>query len=298
MFRRSMLALATVAFTLAGCGQAVTHAQPQARAGAQSATRAADPAKFFARASVQAQAPMAFALQPEALPALKAMKDAGARERKALVAAIRADKALTTAIDRYAELDWSERLPVLQRVMALECRVMGIQAPPLVLAEGEDRAAYFDFDPARPDTGRVLLYPAALAKEANPYASLLLLVHETRHSAQFQRAFAPGATDPAARGFKAAFETQLKLGGKLSFCDFCTLLHEHEAFQMANEVVGRLTDFRVDTHDMGCLSSQYDAQGALKIDLLALAAKVGPARLLETFNELEKPHWVQLTGGR
>lgn len=297
MIRRSLLAVATIAFALSGCGTALSHAMPQAKAGAVAA-RAADPAKFFAHADVQAQSPLAFALQPAALPALKALEAAAAPQRDELVKAIRADKPLMAGIRRFGSLSWAQRLPILKQVMAIECRVMGIQAPPLVLGEGDSRSAFFDFDPARPDTGRVILYPAALAKEENPYASLLLLVHETRHSAQFQQAFAPGATAPAALGLKAAFEAQRRLGGKLSFCDFCTLLNEHEAFQFGNQVVGRLTDWKADTHDMGCLSSQYDGRGALRIDLVALAAQVGPANLLEAFNELEKPQWIRLTGGR
>lgn len=298
MFRSLALGLATFALTLAGCGiSPAARALPQAQPGAI-ATRAADPAKFFANAEVQRQMPLAFAVQAAALPALEAMTREAAPERDALVKAIRADRALKSAIDRFPSLSWAERLPVLKQVMAIECRVMGYPAPPLIIAEGDQRAAYFDFDPARPDTGRVMLYPEGLAKEENPYAALLLLVHETRHSAQFQKAYAPGASDPASLGFKAAFEAQRKLSGKMSFCDFCTLLNEHEAFQSANEVVGRLTDWRVDTKDMGCLSSQYDAAGKLRIDLVALAAQVGPANLLGAFNKLEKPHWEQLTGGR
>jgi hypothetical protein len=298
MIRPLVVAVVALALTLAGCGAGPAfRALPQAQAGPM-ATRAADPAKFFANARVQRQMPMAFAVQAAALPALEAMTREAAPEREALVAAIRADRALKSAIDRFASLTWAERLPVLKQVMAIECRVMGYPAPPLVIGEGDQRAAYFDFDPARPDTGRVILYPDGLAKEENPYAALLLLVHETRHSAQFQRAYAPGASDPAALGFKAAFEAQRRLAGQLSFCDFCTLLNEHEAFQSANEVVGRLTDWRVDTADMGCLSSQYDAAGKLRIDLLALAERVGPANLLGAFNQLEQPHWEQLTGGR
>jgi hypothetical protein len=284
--------------TLAGCGVSpAVRALPQAPSGAI-ATRAADPAKFFANAEVQRRMPMAFAVQAAALPALAAMTRDAAPGRDALVKAIRADRALKSAIDRFPALSWDERLPVLKQVMAIECRVMGFPAPPLVIGEGDRRAAYFDFDPAHPDTGRVILYPQGLAKEENPYAALLLLIHETRHSAQFQQAYAPGATDPTSLGFKAAFEAQRRLAGQLSFCDFCTLLNEHEAFQSANEVVGRLTDWRVDTADMGCLSSQYDASGRLRIDLVALAAQVGPANVLAAFNKLEKPHWEQLTGGR
>ncbi|MNX91128.1 hypothetical protein D3C86_1232000 [compost metagenome] len=159
--------------------------------------------------------------------------------------------------------------------------------------------AFFDFDPEKPGSGRVILNPEALAKESNPYTSLLLLVHETRHSAQFQLAFdAKRAAEPLARAYQAAFKAQKQLGNKLNFCDFCTLHNELEAFQFGNYVVGALTDWRVATGDMGTLASQYDAHGHLKLDLVALEKRVGRDCLLDAFNEREKVQYQELYGKR
>lgn len=287
------LAFALV-LTLAGCGGVPT-VGPAVRPVVAQAAKALDPARFFASPTVQAQAPLAFAQQPAALEALKAMDAAAPAERRALIRALEADAGVKRDIARFGALGWDARLAALRKVMAIECKVMGIQAPPLVIGTGKARAAYFEFDPARPGTGRVFLYPEALAEEADPYAALLLLMHETRHSAQFQLAYGD-RQGPLAAGYKAAFEAQKRLEGKLSFCDFCSLLNEHEAFQMANFVVGELAGGKADTSGMGCLSSQYDTQGRLRIDLVALAEEVGPAGVLAAFNRLERPQFEQFGG--
>ena len=290
-----LLLLTLSALALAGCGRApmaIAQARPAAPAiSAQDANRA----KFFAGTETQAGAPGAFAVGADALPFLEAVERTAIPEREALVKAIRADARLHAAIRRFGTLTWEERLPVLKRVMALEARVMGFQAPPLVIGEGTSRVAFFDFDLSKPgSTGTVMLYPEALAREANPYAALLLLIHETRHSKQFQLAFAPeptGDEQVLAAGYRAAFAAQKALAGRFSFCDFCTLHHEHEAFQTGNYVVGALTGWTVETADMGVLSSQFDERGRPRLDLLALARRVGPKRLLAAFNEREEPQF-------
>ncbi|MEB3195943.1 MAG: hypothetical protein VKP62_01960 [Candidatus Sericytochromatia bacterium] len=86
------------------------------------------------------------------------------------------------------------------------------------------------------------------------------------------------------------------LAGKLSFCDFCPMHHEHEAFQTGNQVVGALTGWKADTRDMGVWRSQFDAQGRPRLDLLALARQVGPAGLLAAFNERERGQFLELGG--
>jgi hypothetical protein len=284
-----------LAFTLAGCGVAPS-AGPAVRPMAAVAARALTPERFFASADTQAKAPAAFAQQSAALPALRAMAADSAAARQEILTGFRGDKTLAAGLAQFPKLTWEERLPLLKRVMAVECRAMGIQAPPLVIGEGHAREAYFEFDPAHPGTGRVFLYPEGLARETDPYAALLLLVHETRHSAQYQRAFDAHRHDALSAGYKAAFEAQKRLEGKLSFCDFCSLLNEHEAFQTANFVVGALTDGKADTSGMGCLSSQFDAHGQLKIDLVAIADRLGPAAVLAEFNRLEQPQFEAFGG--
>jgi len=288
-----------LALLVASCGLAPT-ARP---ASAKEVARASgDAAKFLAHPEIEAKAPGAFSLQPESLPFLQAVDRSVRPQRDALVSAIQAVPALAKAIAHYDTLTWNEQVPVLKQVMALEGKVMGFTLPPLVIQEGPSRIpSYFDFDPAMPGTGKVILYPEAIAQEKNPYASLLLLIHEVRHSAKFQLAHQEGLGGDAgalAKGFKASFGAQRVLYQELGFCDFCSLNAEFEAFQAGNYVVGRLTGWRVETLDMGCLSSQYDAQGKLRVDLLELAHGVGPAGVLAAFNQKEEEHYRELTEGR
>lgn len=298
MYRLTLPLLTASALMTVGC-HAVLPAVPVTaqRAAVQTASRA-NPDRFFAKAETLAQAPGAFAIQAESIPALTELAKEG-KQRDALVAAIRQDAVLTRQISGFASLTWDQRLPVLKRVMALESKTMGFTQPPLVIADGDEREAFFDFNPDQPGTGTVKLWPAALAKDSNPYAALLLLVHETRHSWQFQRAFGTRhrADDFVAKGFQAAFRAQRDLSGKMTFCDFCTLLNEHEAFQTGNYVVGKLTNWTVDTVDMGCFSSQFEAPGRLKLDILDLAKQVGPQGLLAAFNAGEKVQFDALSAG-
>jgi hypothetical protein len=296
-----------------------------ARLPARAAERALDPARFFANAQVQSTMPAAFALQSvsdarsasreipgehghgsavavrSSFPALEAVARVAPAQRAALVNAIRGDAELTAAVAEFPALGWARQRAVLERVMALECQVMGATPPPLVV-HGEDEIgpgpAYFEFDADAGGTGIVHLWPRELAAEESEYAALLLTIHETRHSWQFQLAFgAGGQSEPVlAAAFAAGFRAQKALGRKLSFCDFCTMHHEHEAFQTGNQVVGELTGWTASTTGMGCWSSQFDAQGKPLIDLLALAREVGAERLLEAFNEREKGQFVELGG--
>ena len=291
---------ATLVMTvMSGCGMPVIGART-ASASQATAAKAHDPAKFLAHAEVEAAVSGAFAVQAESQAFVKALPETVGPGRNALVAAIQADKNLLGQVTRLQSMTWDEQLPVLKQVMALECRTMGFTPPPLVIAAGDSRPSFFEFDPARPGTGTVYLYPAALAKETSPQATLLLLIHEVRHSAQFQLAFGSTAKSrtPLANAFKAGFQAQNQLSGKLTFCDFCSLNQEFEAFQSANYVVGKLTGWQIDPVDMGCYSSQYDGHGALKLDLAAVAAKVGLTHLVEAFNTLEMAQFNTLYGQR
>lgn len=276
---------------LLGCGQAPLRPAPRAIAAAL------DPAKFYANAEVQGRMPEAFVLTPAGFPAHEAAERTAAPQRARLVAAIQGDRVLAQAVAAWPTLPWARQRPVLERIVALESEVFGVQAPPLVIHEEPGRGpAFFEFDVAKPGTGTVHLWPKALAEEPEPYAALLLTIHETRHSWQFQTAFAAGARRDAtlAKGLAAGFEAQTALAGKLSFCDFCTMHHEHEAFRTGNAVVGALTGWTADTRGMGCWSSQLDGAGRPKIDLVALAKAVGPAGLLAAFNAQEAAQFAEL----
>lgn len=246
------------------------------------------PETFFAKPETQAKAPTAFATRADAGDVLALLEAEAVQERDALVTAVQADAELSAAVARWATLSIDEQIPFLRRVFALEVEALGITAPELVIQDGVVRgAAYFDFDLTRPGPGRVILSPSLLAAEENPYTSLMLLIHETRHSAQLQRAFAAPSSRTAA-AFKASFQAQRDLRGQLTFLDFMTLFNEYEAFQYGNYVVGKLTGFATDTLTMGSFASQYDAKGQPRIDLVALLAQVGPDELLNAFNVLER----------
>lgn len=256
-------------------------------------TSAAADAKFFANPELQKQMPAAFALQPQAhsflQPAFKQTITDGDR----LVAAIRADRELAQAIARWPSLSMEQQIPYLQRLFALEVATMGVEPPKLLIDDHSypGRTVYFDFDPQSPSTGTVYLNPEKLA-ERPKYESLAFLLHETRHSFQFQRAFSNTfeSSNAVERGFAAAFKAQKSLKG-FSFSDFLTLLNEYEAFQFGNYVLGQLTDWQLDMTDMGTFTSQFDRDGKLKIDLIALAAEQSNRSLLERYNELAKTHY-------
>ncbi|WP_299594950.1 hypothetical protein [uncultured Microbulbifer sp.] len=259
-------------------------------------TAAVADAKFFANPELQEQMPSAFALQPQARGFLKPAFQQTVEQGNALVAAIRADKELAEAIARWPSLTMEQQIPYLKRVFALEIAIMGVEAPKLLIDDHSypGRMVYFDFDPKNPSTGTVYLNPAKLA-ERPKYESLAFLIHETRHSFQFQHAF--GETEDTQNavisGYAAAFEAQKSLKG-FSFSDFLTLLNEYEAFQFGNYVFGKLTNWEVDMPDMpdmGTYASQFDQHGELKIDLIALAAEESDRSLLERYNELAKAQY-------
>lgn len=256
----------------------------------------AAPVNFYATTAIQEQAPDAFALQPESFDFVKGIAASTLDHRNQLVKAIEDDKNLKEAIDSWESLGITEQVPHLRKIFALEIKTFGVEAPELIIGSTEipGRAAYFDFDMENPGPGRVLLNPEVL-EGMSKYASLALLIHETRHSAQFQLAFASKTTATEAifaKGFKASFDAQKKLPVR-TFCDFLTLLNEYEAFQFGNYVLGKLTNWKVDLKDMGTLASQYNSHGHLKLDLSRLVT-TDPADVLSKFNNLEKSQCQEL----
>ncbi|MFC6635457.1 hypothetical protein [Microbulbifer taiwanensis] len=254
---------------------------------------AAAASDFYANPELQRQMPGAFALQPEARDFLAPAFRQTLQHGDALVAAIRKDAQLEKAIAQLASLSIGEQIPYLKRLFALETAVMGI-APPKLLIDNHSypgRTAYFDFDPENPSTGTVYLNPGKLA-ERDKYDALAFLIHETRHSYQFQRAFSGdvAARDTIAAGYADAFRAQKSLKG-FSFSDFLTLVNEYEAFQFGNYVLGSLTDWQLEMPDMGTFASQFDTDGKLKIDLIRMAAEESDSSLLERYNQLAKEQY-------
>ncbi|WP_298439734.1 hypothetical protein [uncultured Ferrimonas sp.] len=238
---------------------------------------------FFANQSLQQQAPQAFVLQPQAEGFLRSAWPQTQQQGLALAAAIIEDDELAEAVSVWPELTFAKQQPLLQRIFELQCQQMGIEAPTLLIDDSSypDKMVYFDFDPATPDRGTVFLNSAKLAEQP-PVVSLALLLHETRHSYQFQLAFAQD--NVLAQGYRAAFKAQKQLAPK-SFSDFLTLGNEYEAFQFANLVMGELFNWKVDMPSMGTYASQYWANKQLKIDLLEQLDQHQPTPLLDLFNQ-------------
>lgn len=251
----------------------------------------------FATNELQRLTPTAFALQPESKNFLVEAAAKATSEREALIALVQQDAQLKLSIEQFPNLSWDEKTVVLKKVFNLEVQALNMKAPQLVIEVGQiPGSAFFKFDIENPGPGTVFLNPTKLQNSSNPYSALLLLVHETRHSSQFQNAFGENALNNSlAEGYKAAFSTQKGFFDQhtaVTFSDFLTLNNEYEAFQFGNYVVGALKNFELNTLGFGTFASQYNSDKTLKIDLLALFQKQEEGSLgttvLEAFNEAEK----------
>jgi hypothetical protein len=214
----------------------------------------------------------------------------------ALISAVEGVPGLSDNVRSFRQLDREERIQVMQQVFKLEVQSSGLTAPELVLDDGAKRETFFEFDPSRSGPGRVVLNPRLLFADSNPDAALLFLIHETRHSYQFQVAFASGgeASPVLASAYRSGFQAQRQIFDlplRPSFCDFLTLNQEYEAFLFGNYVLEKLTSGRVDISGMGTLASQYLLGQGLQLNLPELALQTRPGGLLDAFNELEKQQY-------
>ena len=262
--------------------------------------QAVDQHNHYANDVFQRQSPKAFALQPESKSFLKEAQEKALTEREALVTLVNSNSSLKEKIENFPTLGWDQKTEVLKSVFDLEVQALGMKAPELIIANGViPGSAFFKFDIEKPGPGSVILNPARLQNSKNPYSALMLLVHETRHSSQFQRAFSESAEPSAlSEGYKEAFTTQKGIFDSqtdTTFSDFLTLVNEYEAFQFGNYVVGVLTNFKADTLGFGTFASQYNADKTLKIDLLDLFKQQDAGTLktsvLDAFNEAEKAQY-------
>lgn len=254
--------------------------------------------KYFANEEVQRLSPEAFALQPEASEFHKALSKTSLYERQAMIKLISRNDELKNRISNFKDLDWAKKEEVLHLVFNLEVQALNIEAPILLIDSKRIKGeAFFDFDINNPTPGTVIINPEAIAKDSNPYTALLLLVHETRHSAQFQKAFLSDDSDnPLAKSYKAAFTAQKEHADKIvSFCDFLTLVNEYEAFQFGNYVISSLVHGAVDTLGMGTYASQFNSDFTLKIDLEKIFQQYengeSSEKIINTFNALEKAQY-------
>lgn len=253
--------------------------------------------KFYAHAEIQALAPGAFATQSTAGAFHMELGPLAKAERDQLIKDISKDEDLMDKVASFESLEWIQKREVIEAIFKIETESLQIAAPELIIDNKIIKGpAYFDFDVNSPGPGRVILNPDALSKMDIPYGALLLLVHETRHSAQFQRAF-KDVTDESILnvGFRNAFKAQKELKGRLSFCDFNLLNNEYEAFQFGNYVVGAITSGKAETLQLGSFASQFQfGSESPIIDLAKMFEVEKPELILDLFNELEKDQYMKL----
>ncbi|WP_394172579.1 hypothetical protein [Thalassotalea litorea] len=254
-------------------------------------------AKFFANANLQEKAPAAFALQPQARDFLNNVSAKSFQQADKLVEAILADSELKQALAKWPELSITQQLPYLRKIFALECEVMAIEPPTLLIDTNTypNRAVNFVFNTEFTgnivDTGTVYLNPEKLTEQPH-YGPLAFIIHETRHSYQYQLA-QRNQPDVISQAYKHAFIAQKQLSG-FSFSDFLTLNNEYEAFLFGNYVVGRLTNWQVDILNMGTYASQFDEQGQLKIDLPKMATSLSENEsLLPHYNKAAEAQYLE-----
>ncbi len=244
---------------------------------------------FSATAERQNQTPYAYAITSESLDFHAELESGAEKERFELINLIKQDQALHQGILDFATLGHVEQEQILVKVFSLQTGAYPV-APKLILSKGpKGQDAFFEFDLIHQGPGTVYIDFKSLGATDHPYASLLLLIHETRHSAQLQLAFSTNGV--LARGYAEAFGAQKKVFDyqeKISYCDFMSLLNEYEAFQYANFILNRLTEGKVNISGMGTLASQYDQFGKVLLDLPALMHNNPKDEWFLLFNDLAK----------
>ncbi len=254
---------------------------------------ASDPSTFFANKPFHENNPGATALHAKSkLFVIKSYR-ATLKAGDELIAAILKQPTLASDVAHFPALSEDKRIKVMKSVFKIETQLSGTLPPELILDRDAKKETFFDFDPAKPGPGRVILNPTKLFADTNAYAGLLFLIHETRHSFEFQVGFEENKNHASylVNAYHAGFVAQKNVfdqGLKVSFCDFLTLNQEYEAFLFGNYVMKALTNGAVDTSGMGTLASQYVPGKGLRLDLAKLLKQTPPENVFDAFNELEK----------
>ena len=250
----------------------------------------ADASKFYANEAMQAKSPKAYALSELNQVWLKQAHNIRNQDAKRFFNALKQEPKLFASLIDWPNLSFEQRMSLLPEVFTIECKVLAMVCPELVINNSlyPSRAVNFVFDIKAPGSGLVYLNPNKL-KTMEVYAPLAFLIHETRHAYQFQLAF--NEETFLAQGYKEAFTVQAKQAG-FSFSDFLTLLNEYEAFQFGNQMIGLLVNWQIDMPNMGTFASQFDANGKLKIDLIQLASIDSTMSLLEAYNQKAKAQYL------
>ena len=253
----------------------------------------ASDSSFYANKKLQDAYPKAFALSAGSIDFHLTLEQAN-KEREQLIHEIRRTPNLLKQIQFFDHLPLDQQVIVLRQLFAIETRVLGMLRPELIIDETSIPGyAYFEFDVHSSSPGKVFLNLKKLKEEKNKSEFIVLLLHETRHSAQLQ--LAQRGDGALSVGYKASFIAQKRLketNTSMSFCDFMLLLNEYEAFQFANYVYGALTNWSTPINDMGTLASQFDEHGDLRLDIIKVLQR--DEEPYKTFNELEKEQFNSL----
>ena len=252
--------------------------------------------KFFSNGEFQSSNPGAFAVQAVTSPVIEQLDQLTVAQGDEFISALGSHKDLESNMSNFDKLDLDAQTKILKAVFDVQVVSMGIQAPAFTLDPNYARGTYFEFDPEHPDAGKVYINPRSLTTPKEPFGALMFLIHETRHSYQFQlantKSFANG--NEIAGAWKLAFEKQKNPQGTFSWLDFMTLNNEYEAFRFSNYVMGKLTHFSASTLGMGSYASQFDRSGQPLIDLPQLLRQSGPAAFLNSFDRIEEDQYLKL----
>ncbi|MDB5096952.1 MAG: hypothetical protein JWM80_1373 [Cyanobacteria bacterium RYN_339] len=279
-----------------GIGAMATH-KPNRAPKRQSADTAGDLTKFLCNAATEAKAPEGFVLSKETQDFRKAMDGQGDKQRMALAKQIAGDQTVMGAFGNWSKLSEKDQMATLDRVVAMEGKVMDFTPPPMSTATGvPETGTLAYFQGGRDGIGKVVLYPEAIAK-GDRWTALATVTHEMRHAYQFQlvmkaanKKIAEGTVDMTlAYGFYQANQVISKVGGEdnLSYGDYSHLNNEYDAFATGNMIAAVVSKGEANTSGLGFVDVQYKPSGEPYAGLAFIESKVGAAKLLEALNNLE-----------
>lgn len=253
------------------------------------------PVEVAAHTEIEALAPSAFALMPDAVPFVQALSRSVEPLRLQLAQSLASDPTIRQGLTTWDRLDNNGRLAVLQRASQFEAQVMNFATPPIVMSPvpADSPKLMAIFDPSEGTLGQVTIYPAAVARGAG-YLALSTVVHEMRHAAQYQmikgdltvQAADSADVEALAAGYAAAWQAMDKLGGqsRLSYGDYAHLNVEFDAFQTGNEVAAIVSQGQFDQTGFGFVDSQYQANATPLFNLLTATVKMAGSELVASVN--------------
>jgi hypothetical protein len=293
-FRVALLALTCL---LSGCqnlsapSQVASQASDYASLGGLSDALGAHP-------SVELQAPLAFALTPNAFPFLQALARVVEPLRLQLAQSLMSDRSVSQGLAGWELANGTTQLSVLKRIAAIEGSVMNCQVPPLIEQAGpaDQTGVMAYYQPGTSDIGQVVLYPDAIA-QGGKYLALSTLVHEMRHAAQYQLVQSKQAgqlsagSDNAtlATAYAAAWSAMDSLGGesKLAYGDYAHLNVEYDAFQTGNEVATIVSQGAFSALGYGFVDAAYSQASKPQLNLLTLTGQYAGSQLVAAVNQAE-----------